>query len=347
MEAPPKNAEIQRSYWVLPGKLLAGEYPGSRNPYDQRKKLMGLVESGIRLVINLMEPEEKDHTGNPFAPYEQALIEIGADRRVKISVVRISIKDLSIPSAKTMHTILNTIGDALSEGKPVYIHCWGGVGRTGTVVGCYLMEHGMATADTVLDKIRELRRNELKAYRESPETAEQRKMVINWRKEEPADEMKERSRGCLLGLAVGDALGTTLEFKRSGSFKPIKDMIGGGPFHLKPGEWTDDTSMALCLAESLIECKGFDPEDQMLRYLRWFRNGYLSSTGECFDIGCEKRSFEFRKNRRTLLRIDPAGSCRQRVDYAPCPSSSFHVVESLEAALWGGRARGRILNINY
>jgi ADP-ribosyl-[dinitrogen reductase] hydrolase len=96
---------------------------------------------------------------------------------------------------------------------------------------------------------------------------------------------RDRFLGCLLGLAVGDALGTTLEFKRPGSFKPIKDMVGGGPFSLNPGEWTDDTSMALCLAESLIECKGFDPADQMKRYLKWYRECYLSSNGRCFDIG--------------------------------------------------------------
>lgn len=94
-----------------------------------------------------------------------------------------------------------------------------------------------------------------------------------------------RYRGSLMGLAVGDALGTTLEFKSPGSFEPITTMTGGGPFCLDPGEWTDDTAMALCLAESLIECSGFDAGDQMSRYVRWYREGYLSSTGVCFDIG--------------------------------------------------------------
>jgi ADP-ribosylglycohydrolase len=98
-------------------------------------------------------------------------------------------------------------------------------------------------------------------------------------------ETKDRFRGCLLGLAVGDAVGTTLEFKPPGSFKPITGMIGGGPFRLKPGEWTDDTSMALCLATSLIEKNCFDPKDQMDRYYRWWKEGYLSSNGRCFDIG--------------------------------------------------------------
>ena len=89
----------------------------------------------------------------------------------------------------------------------------------------------------------------------------------------------------MLGLAAGDALGTTLEFKPRDTYAPLEDMTGGGPFDLAPGEWTDDTSMALCLAESLIESKGFDPVDQLNRYRRWMREGHLSSTGRCFDIG--------------------------------------------------------------
>ena len=96
---------------------------------------------------------------------------------------------------------------------------------------------------------------------------------------------RDRFRGCLLGLACGDALGTTLEFKPPGSFAPIDDMVGGGPFRLPHGAWTDDTSMALCLAESLLDRDGFDPADQMRRYLRWRDEGHLSSTGTCFDIG--------------------------------------------------------------
>lgn len=98
-----------------------------------------------------------------------------------------------------------------------------------------------------------------------------------------------RYRGCLLGLAIGDAVGTALEFKRPGSFHPISDMIGGGPFGLAPGQWTDDTSMALCLAESLLEKQGFDAVDQLERYVRWWKEGHLSSTGRCFDIGTATR----------------------------------------------------------
>ncbi|GJH02765.1 ADP-ribosylglycohydrolase family protein [Paraburkholderia terrae] len=95
----------------------------------------------------------------------------------------------------------------------------------------------------------------------------------------------ERFEGCLLGLACGDAVGTTVEFKPRGSFRPVTDMTGGGPFGLKRGEWTDDTSMALCIATSLVEHRRFDARDIMQRFCRWMDDGYLSSNGTCFDIG--------------------------------------------------------------
>ena len=109
----------------------------------------------------------------------------------------------------------------------------------------------------------------------------------------------ERYRGSLLGLAVGDALGAAVEFMPLGSFVPLTNMAGGGPHGLEAGQWTDDTSMALCLAESLIEKQGFDPTDQMQRYLLWYRDGHLSSTGYCFDIG--------NTTREALVRFEKSG----------------------------------------
>jgi ADP-ribosyl-[dinitrogen reductase] hydrolase len=97
--------------------------------------------------------------------------------------------------------------------------------------------------------------------------------------------IQNRYQGCLLGLAVGDALGTTVEFKAPGTFSPMTTIVGGGPFRLDKGQWTDDTSMVLCLAESLVQCGKFNALDQMERYTRWWQEGYLSSNGRCFDIG--------------------------------------------------------------
>lgn len=122
-----------------------------------------------------------------------------------------------------------------------------------------------------------------------------------------------RARGALVGLAVGDAVGTTNEFKVASTFKPITDMVGGGPFLLKPGQWTDDTSMALCLADSLLAKGHYDSFDVMERYQRWFSKGYRSSTDRCFDIGGQVRAalFDFEHEQRvpvTAERSNRAGN---------------------------------------
>ena len=100
-----------------------------------------------------------------------------------------------------------------------------------------------------------------------------------------ATEVRDRAQGALIGLALGDALGTTLEFSTRDTLPPVTDLVGGGPFELAPGEWTDDTSMALCLADSLLERNGLDARDLVERFCRWHEEGYNSVTGECFDIG--------------------------------------------------------------
>ncbi len=99
------------------------------------------------------------------------------------------------------------------------------------------------------------------------------------------DDDINRFRGALLGTAIGDALGTTLEFMEPGTFTPIEDIVGGGPFNLKAGEWTDDTSMMYCLAHSLVRTKSCDLDDQLSLYCRWWQDGVFSVNGKCFDIG--------------------------------------------------------------
>ena len=115
---------------------------------------------------------------------------------------------------------------------------------------------------------------------------------------------RDRAVGALVGLAVGDAVGTTLEFKRPGSFTPIDDMVGGGPFDLEPGQWTDDTSMAMCLAESILDVGDLDPADQLRRYVSWFRDGYWSANGDCFDIGGTTRAAMVRFERTGAVTDD-------------------------------------------
>jgi ADP-ribosyl-[dinitrogen reductase] hydrolase len=101
---------------------------------------------------------------------------------------------------------------------------------------------------------------------------------------------RDRAVGALLGLAVGDALGTTLEFSNKPEFAGLTDIVGGGPFGLAPGQWTDDTAMALALADSLLANAALDPADLMTRFQGWYRNGQYSCTGTCFDIGTTIRA---------------------------------------------------------
>jgi ADP-ribosyl-[dinitrogen reductase] hydrolase len=287
---------LPRSYGVVPGLFLAGAFPGSRDPDKTGQLIQNLLQCGIRQIINLMEETELDHDLKSFFPYQKLFYETAKKMGLDVQWARMPIRDLSVPTPQTMRSILDAIDTSITQGRPVYVHCWGGVGRTGTMVGCYLVRNGLP-GDAALARIGQLRRNEAMAHRISPETQEQHDMVRSWRSLESRESFvnrpittTDRYRGALLGLAAGDALGTTLEFTTPGTFNPIKDMVGGGPFNLKPGQWTDDTSMALCLAESLIKCQRFDPADQMRRYLRWYEKGHLSSNGRCFDIGNTTRS---------------------------------------------------------
>ncbi len=260
---------IEHCYWVVPGKFLAGEYPRNLDPHSSAEKIQALLASGVTAFIDLTREDDR------LLPYSSMLK--GA------AYHNFPIGDVSIPdSPEVTVAILDAIDEHLREDRVIYLHCWGGIGRTGTIVGCWLVRHGRG-GGAALAHLGELFSHCPKAaYRRSPETQEQENYVLTWQ-EEPITR-RDRYLGCLLGLAVGDAVGTTVEFKPPGTFPPVHDMVGGGPFGLQPGEWTDDTSMALCLAESLVTCRGFDPADQLNRYLRWWQEGYLSSNGRCFDI---------------------------------------------------------------
>ncbi len=172
---------FDRSYWVVPDTFLAGAYPRSHDRKETLARITGLVECGIRFVVSLMEEDERNFRGEQFEPYEDLLARAASALGVEIRLKRMPIRDLHIPSRHHMVEILNTIDRVIENGQPVYVHCWGGVGRTGTVVGCYLARHGLACGSEVIDRIAFLRRDELTARRPSPETSEQRFMVQAWR----------------------------------------------------------------------------------------------------------------------------------------------------------------------
>lgn len=173
-----------RSYWVIPGKLLAGCYPGDKNPKQAEVKLEGLLANGIRVVINLMEEYEFGHDGEPFVQYEKTLKQMAKDNGTEVECIRMPIPDLTAPAPEFMLTILDRIDQAISQEKPVFVHCWGGKGRTGTVVGCFLARHGKASGKDVLLKIGDLRKNDPTSHQASPETDSQRRLVKYWREGE-------------------------------------------------------------------------------------------------------------------------------------------------------------------
>jgi len=169
-----------RSYWVVPGKFLAGYYPGSRNSVMVEAKLKGLLAHGIRHIVNLMEENERNFSGKRFVPYEGMLKEIAEKMNIPIKIVHQPIRDMDVPAAETMVAILDQIDRATQRNSMVYLHCWGGRGRTGTVVGCYLARHGMGVGEGALELLSELRQRDPISHLSSPETEIQAEFVRSW-----------------------------------------------------------------------------------------------------------------------------------------------------------------------
>ena len=287
--APP----LPNTYWVEPARLLAGEYPATPSRADTLFRLNRLIGAGVTCFVDLTEPGE-------LTPYDALLPNAKVASGRYVTYVRRPIHDHSVPlSPQAMAEIHEYLDRMLDSGHCVYLHCQAGVGRTGTVLGCYFVHRGMIP-EAALDHLNSLWRfnSRSKDWPQTPETDEQYEYVLNWREgaraaAEPqprteelvaARAVRDRYQGTLLGLAVGDALGAAVQFRAPGTFTPLGDLLGGGPFEMPRGGWTDDTAMALCLAESLVECEAFDVTDQVARYRLWQRKGRLSSTGACVGI---------------------------------------------------------------
>jgi hypothetical protein len=160
------------AYWAVPGRLLAGEYPGARLKQEAAAELDALLDSGATCFVDLTEEGE----GPPLRPYGALLRTRAAARGTHVTVLRFCVPDVGVPTSWQMRAILSAIGIALNAEETVYVHCWGGVGRTGTVIGCRLVEDGIPALE-VLSRIAELRSA---TARVSPETSEQRSFVTSW-----------------------------------------------------------------------------------------------------------------------------------------------------------------------
>lgn len=165
---------FERSYWVLPNRFIVGEIPASIKEDETIAKLNGLIQVNVNVVINLMEEDEKNYENKSFYDYAPYL------NKHNVETHRIPIKDLSIPTIETMKKILSIVQDSIRQKKVVYLHCWGGVGRTGTAVGCFLLNNSLASKENVLETINYLKRTTSIDKRQSPETEEQRKFLMEW-----------------------------------------------------------------------------------------------------------------------------------------------------------------------
>jgi ADP-ribosylglycohydrolase len=275
---------VDASYWVLPGRLLVGEHPGSRSRARSRERLRRFLEAGVTCFIDLTEPDES-------ASYEGLLpFESPTGRRVEY--LREPITDHGVPDdAGTMVRILAMIDGALDAGHCVYLHCRAGIGRSATAAGCWLAERNADAGEGALAELAELWHQSARSrqWPTVPETQAQEEYVRAWQPQVkrqagrdrrarafraagapvaaavPGLDLQQRIRGAWQGLAAGEALGQT------------QDAPGG---RLR---WGQHTALALCLADSLAEVGRCDARDQIERYWRWLKQGYRAATGEPGD----------------------------------------------------------------
>jgi len=273
---------IDASYWVVPGRLLVGEHPGSRSRAQSMARLRRFLEAGVTCFIDLTEPRE-------MAGYEMLLpFETPTGRRVEY--LREPIVDHGVPADReTMGRIVAMIDGALDTGHCVYVHCRAGIGRSAMAAGCWLAERNEVGGEAALAELADLWPQcvQSRSWRNVPETPEQAAFVRSWqplRLSRPAAGrvrtpaagaqailggvgaallLQQRVRGAWYGLALGDALG----------YSDPADAVA-------PLAWTQHTALTLCLAESLATVKRCDARDQIERYWRWLKDGYCDVLGE-------------------------------------------------------------------
>jgi ADP-ribosylglycohydrolase len=261
---PPRP--LPATYWVVPGRFLVGEHPGSQSRAEAMDRLRRFLDFGVTCFVDLTEPGE-------LPSYESLLPYMTPDGR-RVEYLREPIRDHDVPAGdEVVSRAIEMIDDALQAGHVVYLHCRAGIGRSAVVVGCWLASRG-----DVADPLEELQAlwqqsSRSRGWPVVPETEEQEAFVRAWEKRGGASggrlpvptslSAAERIRGTLLGLALGDATGEAL---RAGT-------VGAS-------DWTQHTALALCLAESLHETGRCDARDQIERYLRWQREGHLAARGQ-------------------------------------------------------------------
>lgn len=258
--AKPPALPFPNAYWIEPGRLLAGEYPAVTTAAETEARLRNLIATGIDTFIDLTEAGE--------LPEYSALL---AALAPGIAHSRFPIIDHGLPhSDGFMAEVLDAIDAAIAAGKRIYVHCRAGVGRTGTVMGCYLIRRGLQS-EVALDRLEQLWQQSARSRHIPliPETPAQARFVRAWRESGGAGQVAHGAAGhvggCLYGLALGDAAASTT------------------------GEWGSDTEMTLLLAESLLASAGNLPDDQMQRYLRWQQEERLPGQSRRAEVPADVR----------------------------------------------------------
>lgn len=302
----------EQSYWVLPSRLLAGEYPRTLDSDSSIVRLKSLHAAGVTASIDLTT----DADG--LAPYEALLHEVSEGKAQRYAF---PIPDVSIPPSDDLtHAALNLIDAKLAAGEAVYVHCWGGIGGTGTIVGCWLARHGHH-GDAALARLADLWMSCPKSQRrDSPETDAQRCYIREWQPFMGAtvDAHLDRAQGCMLGQLAGDALGGLVEFQSPATIRKrypngVRKLADGGQWNTIAGQPTDDSEMALMLARTLVEAGAYDSASALKAYRFWLDSNPFDYGGTIsaalygmHDLGSQANG--------ALMRVSPLGIFGARHD---------------------------------
>lgn len=267
---------------IAPGKTQAYGFAGP-HARDLGADLDAVAAWNAAAVITLMEEHELAQI---------RISEIGEEvRRRHMEWHHAPIVDVSTPDAtfEAAWSVLSARLRALvARGGRVLVHCRGGLGRSGMVVARLLVEDGMEAGEA-MRAVRAVRPGAIETPAQERWVSRERAAPLTL-PSETREATRDRALGAMVGLAVGDALGTTIEFTGKPRYALLHNIVGGGPFRLRPGQWTDDTAQALALADSLTHDPNLDARDLMDRFVAWHRRGDYSCTGTCFDIGNATRA---------------------------------------------------------
>jgi ADP-ribosyl-[dinitrogen reductase] hydrolase len=303
------EAPFPGTWWVEDGQLLAGCYPGDRDNGKAAEKLQCLLDAGVCCFVSLQEPDEQSLSG-PFNPYRPLAEDIAREKGIDVGFANFPVIDMSVPALPQMREILDYVQSKIDAGKCVYLHCWGGHGRTATVVGCWLREQGLS-GEKALSRISELRQHDpYLAPRSSPQTPAQREMILHWTERPDAGKIT-RAQGCLLGQLAGDSLGSLVEFQTPDQIRRkypdgVRELADGGTFNTLAGQPTDDSEMALLLARMLAERGAYDADAAREAYVFWLNSGPFDC-GMTISSGLRGKKNPESQANGAMMRISPLG----------------------------------------